>query len=167
MAASEDELLINDREHVLLFNLTTIVDETPIPELIEWKTNLDGKIVDLHYSSHFEIFFLLTDEKLFSYQRTSSLVCLYRFTSMPWSCTTMSDDIYLLFKYSLVVEKWTLDPASTSIRMNRQWNLNELISDCEHDQHLRSIRSNPSQNQLAILIVRQEVIHFESVALVI
>lgn len=152
MAASENLLMINDREHILLFNLTDSFDETIIPEMIPWKTNLDGKILDLHYSFHLKLFFILTDEKLFSFNRLSSLISLHRFTSLPWSCTTAFNSIYILYKYSITIEQWTLEQTST-IQMKKQWKLNEILIECEHDQHLRSIRTNPSQTQLAILIV--------------
>jgi hypothetical protein len=152
MAASEDLLVINDREHILLFNLTNSFEENLIPELIEWKNNLDGKILDIHYSFSMKLFFILTDEKLLSYDRLSSLNCLNRFTSIPWSCTTILNSIYVLYKYSIVIEQWTFDQTS-SIQMIKQWKLNEILSDCEHDQHLRCIRANSSQTQLAVLIV--------------
>jgi hypothetical protein len=152
MAASENLLLINDREHILLFNLTNSFEENLIPELIEWKNNLDGKILDIHYSFSMKVFFILTDEKLLSYDRLSSLNCLNRFTSIPWSCTTILNSIYVLYKYSIVIEQWTFDQTS-SIQMIKQWKLNEILSDCEHDQHLRCIRANSSQTQLAVLIV--------------
>ena len=51
-----------------------------------------------------------------------------------------------------MIEQWTLEQTST-MQMKKQWKLNELLTDCEHDQHLRCIRTNPSQTQLAILIV--------------
>ena len=153
MAASEDLLVMNDREHVLLFNLTNSFDENFIPELIEWKNGLDGKILDIHYSFYLKLFLILTDEKLFSYSRLSSLACLYRFTSLPWSCTTVFNSIYILYKYSTLIEQWTLQETLPSIQLIKQWKLNEIIPDCEHDQHLRCIRANPSQTQLAILIV--------------
>ena len=152
MAASEDLLIINDREHILLFNLTNSFDDSLIPELIEWKNNLDGKILDIHYSSSLKIFLILTDEKLFSYHRLSSFVCLHRFTSLPWSCATVSKSIYILYKYSTSIEQWTFQQTS-SIQMIKQWKLNDIIPECEHDQHLRCIRANSSQNQIAILIV--------------
>jgi hypothetical protein len=154
MAASEDLLIINDREHILLFSLTNSFDENLIPELIQWKTNLDGKILDIHYSFYFKLFFILTDQKLFSFNRllpSSSFICLYRFTSLPWSCTTMYNTIYILYKYSTTIEQWIFE--QTSIQMRKQWKLNEILIECEHDQHLRCIRANPSQTQLAILIV--------------
>ncbi|CAF3790548.1 unnamed protein product [Rotaria magnacalcarata] len=155
MAASEDVLVINDREHVLLFNLTNCFDDTLIPELIEWKNCVDGKIVDIQYSLYFKLFFILTDEKLFSLNRLSSLVCLYRFTSLPWSCTIMLNSIYILYKYSTIIEQWTFQQAS-SIQLVKQWKLNEILTESEYDQHLKCIRSNPSQNQLAILIEDDE-----------
>jgi hypothetical protein len=153
MAASEDLLVMNDREHILLFNLTNSFDDNLIPELIEWKNSLDGKILDIHYSFYLKSFFILTDEKLFSFSRLSSFICLYRFTSLPWSCTTVLNSIYILYKYSTLIEQWTFQQTSTSIQLIKQWKLNEIISDGEHDQHLRCIRANPSQTQLAILIV--------------
>ena len=145
MASSEDVLLINDREHILVFNLRDSFDDTTIPELIQWKTNLDGKILDIHYSFHFKLFFILTDEKLFSFGHSSSsisLIPLYRFTSLPWSCTTMLNSIYILYKYSTSIEQWTFQQAST-MEMKRQWKLDEILKECEHDQHLRCIRMNP------------------------
>jgi len=153
MAASEDLLIINDREHILLFNLTNSFDENLIPELIQWKTNLDGKILDINYNFYFKLFFILTDQKLFSFNRllSSSFICLYRFTSLPWSCTTVYNTIYILYKYSTTIEQWIFE--QTSIQMRKQWKLNEILIECEHDQHLRCIRANPSQTQLAILIV--------------
>jgi hypothetical protein len=153
MAASEDLIIINDREHILLFNLTNSFDENLIPELIQWKTNLDGKILDINYSFYFKLFFILTDQKLFSFNRllSSSFICLYRFTSLPWSCTTVYNTIYILYKYSTTIEQWIFE--QTSIQMRKQWKLNEILIECEHDQHLRCIRANPSQTQLAILIV--------------
>ncbi|CAF0934953.1 unnamed protein product [Rotaria sordida] len=156
MAASEDLLVINDREHILLFNLTNSFDDTLIPELVEWKNNLDGKILDIHYSFYLKLFFILTDEKLFSFNRLSSFICLHRFTSLPWSCTTLLNSIYILYKYSTMIEQWTFQETSPSIQLIKQWKLNEIISECEHDQHLRCIRANPSQNQLAILIEDDE-----------
>jgi hypothetical protein len=152
MATSEDLLMINDRECILLFNLTNSFDDSLIPELIEWKNNLDGKILDIHYSFYLKLFFILTEEKLFSYNRLSSFICLYRFTSLPWSCTTVFNSIYILYKYSTLIEQWTFQQTS-SIQITKQWKLNEIISDCEHDQHLRCIRTNSSQTQLGILIV--------------
>jgi len=153
MAASEDLIIINDREHILLFSLTNSFEENLIPELIQWKTNLDGKILDIHYSFYFKLFFILTDQKLFSFNRLlpSSFICLYRFTSLPWSCTTVYNSIYILYKYSTTIEQWIFE--QTSIQMRKQWKLNEILTECEHDQHLRCIRANPSQTQLAILIV--------------
>jgi hypothetical protein len=152
MAASEDLLIMNDREHILLFNLTNSFDDNLIPELIEWKNSLDGKILDIHYSFYLKVFFILTDEKLFSYSRLSSFVCLYRFTSLPWSCATVLNSIYILYKYSTLIEQWTSQQTS-SIQLIKQWKSHEIMLDCEHDQHLRCIRANPSQTQLAILIV--------------
>lgn len=153
MAASEDLLIINDREHILLFNLTTSIDDTLIPELIEWKQNLDGKILDIHYSVHLKLFFILTDEKLLSYNRSASLNCLHRFTSLPWSCTTLLNSIFILYKYSKVIERWTFEQTSSSIQILQQLNLSEIVADGEHDQHLRCIRTSPDQTLLAILIV--------------
>jgi len=160
IAASDNLLLINDREHILLFNLTDSFDENIIPELIPWKNNLDGKILDLHYSFHLKLFFILTDEKLFSFDRLSSFISLHRFTSLPWSCTTVCNSIYILYKYSTSIEQWTLEQTST-IQMKKQWKLNEILTECEHDQHLRSIRTNPSQTQLAILIVNDRFTSFQ------
>ncbi|CAF3485485.1 unnamed protein product [Rotaria sp. Silwood1] len=156
MAASEDLLVINDRENILLFNLTNSFDDTLIPEIIEWKNNLDGKILDIHYSFYLKIFLILTDEKLFSFNRLSSFNSLYRFASLPWSCTTLFNSIYILYKYSTIIEQWTYQQTSSSIELIKQWKLNELIPESEHDQHLRCIRTNPSQNQLAILIEDDE-----------
>ncbi|CAF2493345.1 unnamed protein product [Rotaria sp. Silwood2] len=156
MAASEDLLVINDREHILLFNLTNSFDDTLIPELIEWKNNLDGKILDIHYSLYLKLFFILTDEKLFSFNRLSSFSGLYRFTSLPWSCTTLLNSMYILYKYTTIIEQWIFEPTSSSIQLIKQWKLNEIIPESEHDQHLRCIRTNPSQNQLAILVEDDE-----------
>ncbi|CAF0938522.1 unnamed protein product [Rotaria sordida] len=122
----------------------------------EWKNNLDGKILDIHYSFYLKLFFILTDEKLFSFNRLSSFICLHRFTSLPWSCTTLLNSIYILYKYSTIIEQWTFQETSPSIQLIKQWKLNEIISECEHDQHLRCIRANPCQNQLAILIEDDE-----------
>jgi hypothetical protein len=153
MAASEDLLLINDREYLLLFNLTNSFEETLIPELIQWKTNLDGKILDIHYSFYLKKFFLLTDEKLVLFNRlSSSFICLHRFTSLPWSCTTVFNSIYILYKYSTTIEQWIFQ-QTPAVEMIKQWRLNEILTECEHDQHLRCVRTNPSQTQLAILIV--------------
>ena len=153
MAASENLIMINDHEHILLFNLTNSFDNNLIPELIEWKNNLDGKILDLHYSFYLKLFFILTDEKLFFFNHLSSFVCLYRFTSIPWSCTTILNSIYILYKYSKFIEQWTFEQTSSTIQMVKQWKLNEIIPEGEHDQHLRCIRTSPSQTLLAILIV--------------
>ncbi|CAF3536192.1 unnamed protein product [Rotaria socialis] len=155
MAASEDVLVINDREHVLLFNLTNCFDDTLIPELIEWKNCVDGKIIDIQYSLYLKLFFILTDEKLFSLNRLSSLVCLYRFASLPWSCTIVLNSIYILYKYSTIIEQWTFQQTS-AIQLVKQWKLNEILTESEHDRHLKCIRSNPSQSQLAILIEDDE-----------
>jgi hypothetical protein len=155
MAASDDLLIINDREHILLFTLTNSFEDNLIPELIQWKSNLDGKILDIHYSFYLKIFFILTDEKLFLFNRlSSSFICLYRFTSFTWSCTTVFNSIYILYKYSTSIEQWIFEQTPTvSIQMIKQWKLNEILTECEHDQHLRCIRTNSSQTQLAILIV--------------
>src|SRR3984885_6886272 len=147
MAASEDLLIINDREYILLFNLTNSFEDNLIPELIQWKINLDGKILDIHYSFYLKVFFILTDEKLFLFNRltsSSSFICLYRFTSLPWSCTTVLNSIYILYKYSTSIEQWTFQQTS-EIQMIKQWKLNDIITECEHDQHLRCIRTNLSQ----------------------
>ena len=160
MAACEDLLMINDREQILLFRLIDSFDEDFIPELIPWKNQLDGKILDLHYSSHLKIFFILTDEKLFTFDRFSSPMsfhALYRFTSLPWSCTTLFNSIYILYKYSTTIEQWTFESTSKTIEMKKQWKLDEILMECEHDQHLRAIRTNPSQTQLAILIVKNRL----------
>ncbi|CAF3933582.1 unnamed protein product [Adineta steineri] len=157
MAASEDLLIINDREHILLFNLINSLDDNLIPEIIEWKNNLDGKILDIYYSCYLKLFFILTDEKLFSYSRLSSFVFLHRFTSLPWSCATLLNSVYILYKYSTLIEQWVFPPTSSSpIQMIKQWKLNEVIVECEHDQHLRCIRANPDQTHLAILIEDDE-----------
>lgn len=155
MAASEDLLIINDREHLLLFNLTNSLEDSLIPELIQWKSNLDGKIFDIHYSFYLKVFFILTDEKLFLFNRlSSSFICLHRFTSQSWSCTTMLNSIYILYKYSTSIEQWTFEQTSVpTIQIRKQWKLNEILIESEHDQHLRCIRANSSQTQLAILIV--------------
>lgn len=152
MAVNEELLVINDREHILLFNLTNSFDDTLIPEVIEWKYNVDGKIVDIQFSSYLKLFFILTDEKLFSFNRLSSFVCLYRFTTLPWSFTVLLNYVYILYKYSTTIEQWVFQHSSP-IQMVKQWKLNEIIPESEHDQHLRCIRANPSQTQLAILIV--------------
>ena len=158
MAASEDLLLINDRDYLLLFDLNDRFDGSSIPEMIEWKHHCDGKILDLHYSPDLKVFLLLTEEKLFSFQRPSSLVCLSRLTSLAWSCTTMDRSIYLLHKHSTSIEQWTFSVNLSSIQMTQQWKSNEIIPDSEHDQHLRCIRTNPSRNQLAVLIVSRPIV---------
>ncbi|UJR28777.1 hypothetical protein I4U23_010003 [Adineta vaga] len=156
MTASDELLLINDREHLLLFNLINSFDDNFIPELLPWKSNLDGKILDLQYSFCLKLFFILTDEKFFSFYPVSSIALLHRFTSLPWSCATLLNSIYILYKYSTLIEQWVYQPTSTSIQMIKQWKLNEIIPECEHDQHLRCIRANPNQTQLAILIEDDE-----------
>jgi hypothetical protein len=155
MAASDELLILNDREHLLLFNLINSSEDNLIPELIDWKQNLDGRILDMQYNTYLKLFFILTDEKLFSYSRASSFVSLHCFTSLPWSCTTLLNSIYVLYKYSTLIEQWVFQPSSssTSIQLIKQWKLNEILPECEHDQHLRCIRANPDQTQLAILIV--------------
>mgnify|MGYP001103807622 FL=1 len=156
MAASDNLLIVNDREHLLLFNLINSFDENLIPELISWKTNIDGRILDLQYSFYLKVFFVLTDEKLFLFDRlSSSLNCLHRFTSHPWSCMTRQNSIYILYKYSTVIEQWTLDNLS-SFQLTKQWQFDEISTECEHDQHLRCIRTNPSQTLIGILIENDE-----------
>lgn len=157
MAASDDLIIINDREYILLFHLTDSLEENFIPELIPWKNNLDGKIFDIHYSIYLKRFFILTDEKLFLFDQSSSssssnsFICLHRFTSQPWSCTTVLNSIYILYKYSTIIEQWIFE--QTSVQIKKQWKLNEILIESEHDQHLRCIRTNSSQTQFAILIV--------------
>ena len=160
MAACEDLLIVNDREQILLFRLIDSFEEDFIPELIPWKNQLDGKILDLHYSSQLKLFFILTEEKLFSFDRFSSPLSFYllhRFTSLAWSCTTLVNSIYILYKYSTMIEEWKFEQTTKKIEMNKQWKLDEVLIDCEHDQHLRAIRTNPSQTQLAILIVKNRL----------
>lgn len=156
MTASDHLLIVNDHDHLLLFNLINSFDENLIPELIPWKTNIDGRILDLQYSFYLKIFFVLTNEKLFLFDRLpSTFHCLYRFTSHPWSCTTRQNSIYILYKYSTLIEEYSVENLST-IQLAKQWNFNEILEDCEHDQHLRCIRTNPSQTLIGILIENDE-----------
>lgn len=157
MAASDELLIVHDREHLLLFDLINSSTENWIPELIEWKQTRDGRIIDMHYNPCVKSFLILTDEKLFSYSRSSSMASLHRFNSLPWSCTSLLDSFYVLYKYSTSIEQWTI--ASTSIQLVKQWRWAEILPESEHDQHLRCIRSSPDQTQLAILIVRHASRH--------
>lgn len=153
MAANDELLIIYDRDHLLLFDLNDTFDENSIPEIIDWKFHLDGRILDLHYSFYFKLFFFLSEEKLFTFHRSSPLTCLSRFTSTPWSCTTLLDSIYILYRSSLCIEQYLLDQDLRSIRPIKQWQCNEILINSEHDQHFRCIRSNPNQDQLAVLVV--------------
>lgn len=146
--ASNNEILIfSDRDRLLIFDL----NDFSTPEIIDWKIHLDGKIVDLQFCFYSKLFWILTEEKLFSFRREiSSLICRRRFTSTPWALTTLFDAIFLLYKSSLDVDRWVFDDSSRS----KQWRCDEILPDFRHDQHFRSIRSNRNQNRLAILIVR-------------
>ena len=154
MAASSESLLVNDRDHLLFFNLNRNVDENSIPELIEWKWNLDGKILDMCWNMDLKFFLILTEMKLFSFRPPNCFVCLLSFTSILWSCTSAYNSIYLLPKYSLMIEQWTFNPDDSSMSLQKQWKWNEISKEDQHDQHFRCIRINPSQTKLSILIVR-------------